>query len=178
MSEQYLSEIRIFSFNFAPRGWMLCDGQVLPISQYLALFSLLRTTYGGDGKTTFAVPNLQGRVPLHFDPNFRLANSGGVTSVTIDEFSMPPHSHNMFGDSTTTATVSTPVAGSALGISAGGGSPPVSFAVQMYSSAAPGDTLNPAVVSNTGASQPHTNMQPYLTLNFSISLQGIFPSRN
>lgn len=178
MSEPYLSEIRIFSFNFAPKSWALCNGQLLPINQNQALFALLGTTYGGNGQTTFALPNLQGRVPIHVGSGFTLGQAAGTTSETINISTMTAHMHQMRADGTTAGTVSTPAANSFIGITAGGGNPPASFTVQMYNSAGPGAALNPAVMSQTGGNQAHTNQQPYLTLNFSIALQGIFPSQN
>jgi microcystin-dependent protein len=178
MSDNFLSEIKICSFGFAPKGWALCNGQLLPINQNQALFSLLGTTYGGDGRVTFALPNLQGRVPIHVGQSHALGEIAGTTAETITISTMATHTHTMSGDRTTTATVNVPTAGSSLGITAGGGSPPASFSVSIYSSAGVGGTLNPAVISNTGGSQAHLNMQPYLTLNFIIALQGIFPSQN
>jgi len=178
MSTNFLSEIKICAFNFAPKGWTLCNGQLLPINQNQALFALLGTTYGGDGRTTFGLPNLRGRVPIHVGNGHVLGEAAGTTAETIISSTMAAHSHALSGDHTTTATVSTPADGSSLGISAGGGSPPTSFTVSVYSSTAPGGTLSPAVITNTGGSQPHENMQPYLTLNFIIALQGIFPSQN
>jgi microcystin-dependent protein len=178
MSEPFLSEIRIMSFNFAPKGWALCNGQILPIAQNQALFSLLGTMYGGNGQTTFGLPNLQGRVPLHFGNGYSLGQAAGTTAETINISTMASHTHPMRADGTTTGTVSTPAAGGYVGISAGGGNPATSFTVQMYNSANPGAALNPSVMSMTGGSQAHSNQQPFLTLNFSIALQGIFPSPN
>lgn len=178
MSNNYLSEIKICAFGFAPKGWTLCNGQILPINQNQALFALLGTTYGGNGQTTFGLPNLQGRVPIHVGGGHVLGELAGTTAETININTMAAHIHALSGDRTTTATVSTPATGSSLGISTGGGAPPTSFAVSIYSSSSPGGALNPAVIGNNGGSQPHTNQQPYLTLNFIIALQGIFPSQN
>jgi microcystin-dependent protein len=178
MSNNYLSEIKICSFGFAPKGWVLCNGQLLPINQNQALFSLLGTTYGGNGQTTFALPNLQGRVPIHLGGGYALGEAAGTTAETITISTMAPHNHTLSADRVTTATVSTPVSGSALGISAGSGNPVINFPVAIYSSANPAATLNPAVISNFGGGQAHTNQQPYLALNFCIALQGIFPSQN
>jgi microcystin-dependent protein len=178
MSESYLSEIRIFSFGFAPKGWALCNGQLLPINQNQALFSLLGTTYGGDGRTNFALPNLQGRVPIHFDGSHLLGQVGGATAVTLNHGTMAAHSHPMQADSTTSGTAQTPTTASVLGISAGRGNPAADFNVSIYNSAGPGAALASQVIGNIGGGQPHINQQPYLTLNFSIALQGVFPSRN
>jgi microcystin-dependent protein len=180
MSEQFLSEIRIFSFNFAPKGWALCNGQTLPINQNQALFALLGTTYGGNGVTTFLLPNLQGRVPIHVGSGYVLGQSAGTTAETITLSTMATHNHPMRADSATapTATAPTPTTTSVLGASVGGGNPATSFGVSMYNSANPGGALDQRVISNLGGSQAHTNQQPYLTLNFSIALQGVFPSQN
>jgi microcystin-dependent protein len=169
MAEPFLSEIRIMSFGFPPQGWALCNGQLLPINQNQALFSLLGTTYGGNGQTTFALPNLQGRVPIHTGGGFLLGQIGGEQTHTLSIAEMPTHQH---AESITTAqaTTNTPSASVMLGQSVGtpiygnGGSNLTPFA--------------PNALTNVGGSQPHLNMQPYLTLNFSIALQGIFPSRN
>jgi len=178
MSEQYLSEIRIFSFNFAPTGWALCNGQLLPINQNQALFSLLGTTYGGNGQTNFALPNLQGRVPIHFQQSYLLGQTGGTVAVTLNSGTMAAHTHPMMADGVTAGTAQTPTTTSVLGISAGAGNPATSFNVAIYNTGGPGAALASPVISNIGGSQAHTNQQPYLTLNFSIALQGIFPSQN
>ena len=180
MSTPFLSEIRIFSFNFAPKGWALCNGQLLPINQNAALFSLIGTTYGGDGRVTFGLPNLQGRVPVSFGAGLSLGEIGGTTAETINIASMASHFHAMMGDASTAATVSTPApsGSTVLGKSFGSGNPPANFTVSMYSSQGVGGSLNPAVITNNGGGQAHTNQQPYLTLNMSIALQGIFPSQN
>lgn len=167
MSEPFLSEIKIVSFNFAPKGWALCNGQLLPINQNQPLFALLGTTYGGNGQTNFALPNLRGRVPIHFDSGHTLGESAGSTSTTLNIQQLPTHLHLMQG---TTQDGSGPVPSNAL----------LSTANNMYQSPGSGGltTLNPASVTNVGGSQPHNNMMPYLVLNFIIALQGIFPSRN
>ena len=167
MAEPFLSEIRIMSFGFPPKGWALCGGQLLPINQNQALFSLLGTTYGGDGRVNFALPDLQGRAPMHFGSGRTLGERGGEQAHTLSISEIPTHTHVLNGTST---------AGNLL-IAAGnlsGASPS-----QMYQ--APDNNLvamNPASISNTGGSQAHLNMQPFLVLNFSIALQGIFPSQN
>lgn len=166
MAEPFLSEIRIFSFNFAPRGWAFCNGQLLPINQNQALFSLLGTTYGGNGQTTFALPNLRGQVPIHNGSGHTLGESGGQTSVTLNQQTMPQHLHALQGTSTTgTLNVNQ---GNLFGVSQ----------TPVYSQAQDLVSINPQSVTNVGGSQPHNNMMPYLVLNFCIALQGIFPSRN
>ena len=166
MSEPFLSEIKIMSFNFAPKGWALCNGQLLPINQNQALFSLLGTTYGGDGMQTFALPNLQGRVPLHMGNYLTLGQVGGeqAHTLTISEASL--HTHTAVGASDNgDAPIPT---GNYLG------------AANNFYTPMPGNptSLHPATVANVGGSQPHENMQPYLVLSFCIALQGIFPSQN
>lgn len=165
MTTPYLSEIKIMSFNFAPRGWAFCNGQILPINQNQALFSLIGTTYGGDGRQTFGLPNLQGRTPLHFGNGYTLGQNGGETAHTLSIPEMPQHVHTVSA-STTAANAPIPT-GNDLGAVA-----------NLYGAAASLTTLSPSTLSNVGGSQPHENMQPYLTLNFCISLQGIFPSQN
>jgi microcystin-dependent protein len=165
MTEPFLSEVKIVSFNFAPKGWALCNGQLLPINQNQALFSLLGTTYGGDGRVNFALPNLQGRVPLHFDGSHTLGERGGEENHTVSISETPSHAH--------------PV--SASNAAPNQGLPTGNIWANMagaYSSASPDSSMNPASISNTGGSQPHTNLQPFTVLNFIIALQGIFPSQN
>ena len=170
MGTPYLSEIRLISFNFPPKGWAFCDGQLLPINQNQALFALLGTTYGGNGQTTFALPNLQGRTILHFgsDPlgnSYALGQSAGGESVTLTISQMPAHSHVAQGISV--QANSFPAAGRTWAQSPS----------NPYSSNS-NTVMNPSSLSQVGGSQPHNNMPPYLTLNFIIALQGIFPSRN
>jgi microcystin-dependent protein len=166
MSEPFLSEIKIVSFNFAPKGWALCNGQFLPINQNQALFALLGTTYGGNGQTTFALPNLRGQVPIHMGNGHTLGEKGGTTSVTINIQQLPTHLHSLNGSSTTgTVNVNT---GNQFGVSQ----------TPVYSPPQNLITINPQTVTNIGGSQPHNNMMPYLVLNFIIALQGIFPSQN
>jgi microcystin-dependent protein len=169
MAEPFLSEIRIFSFGFAPRGWALCDGQTLPINQNQALFSLLGTTYGGDGRLTFGLPNLQSRVPIHMGSGHTLGERGGEQAHTVSISELPEHVHAL-NASTTVATTNTP--GNTLVTGQ-------STASSLYASGASGlVAMSPAAVANVGGSQAHLNMQPFLVLNFSIALQGIFPSQN
>jgi microcystin-dependent protein len=171
--DPFVAEIRIFPFNFAPRGWAFCDGQILPISQNTALFSLLGTIYGGDGKSTFALPNLQGSAPMHPDqgPGLSLRDlgeAGGVESVTLLESEIPSHSHTLRASSDD-GDLKAPTANRSLARSIGG---------FMYQS--PPSNLVPmsaAALTPAGGGLPHNNMQPYLTLNFCIALQGVFPQR-
>jgi microcystin-dependent protein len=166
MSEPFLSEIKIVSFNFPPKGWALCNGQFLPINQNQALFALLGTTYGGNGQTTFALPNLRGRVPIHMGNGHTLGEAAGSTSVTVNIQQLPTHTHSAMAANTSSNQTSSP-AGNYLG--------PVN---NLYSAPSQLVTINPATVSSVGGSQPHNNMMPTLVLNFIIALQGIFPSRN
>jgi microcystin-dependent protein len=167
MAEPFLSEIRIMSFGFPPKGWALCDGQLLPINQNQALFSLLGTTYGGNGQTNFALPNLRGNVPIHFGQAHTLGESAGSTAVTINQQTMPQHLHFAQGTSNSTGNVAT--AANALLAASN---------VTVYGPAASLVALDPSSVTNVGGSQAHNNMMPYLVLNFCIALQGIFPSQN
>ena len=169
MSDPFLAEIKLFAGNFAPRGWAFCNGQILSIAQNTALFSLLGTTYGGNGQTTFALPDLRGRVPVHPGQgpglsNVTLGQAAGSENVTLQQTQMPAHGHL--------------VAASNGG--AGGSRPAGNFlaAGGSYAAASDGTTMNPGMVQNTGGSQPHENRQPYLGLNFIIALEGVFPSRN
>jgi microcystin-dependent protein len=167
MSEPFLSEIKIVSFNFPPKGWALCNGQFLPINQNQALFALLGTTYGGNGQTTFALPNLRGRVPIHMDASHTLGEAAGSTSVTINQQTMPQHLHFLQASPTN--------GNSALA----NNTTVLAAALNLYTPPAQNlTTLSPTSVSSIGGSQPHNNMMPYLVLNFIIALQGIFPSRN
>lgn len=174
MSEPFIAEIRIFAGNFAPRGWAFCDGQLLPVSQNTALFSLIGTTYGGDGRTTTALPNLQGRAPMHpgRGPGLtdrRLGQRGGVTEVTLTEAQMPNHTHQMYG-SGRPANNDDPASNRYLGTasSANAAYAPPNNLVAMADASLP----------NTGGSQAHNNLQPLLTMNFIIALVGLYPSRS
>lgn len=166
MAQPYVGEIRMFGGNFAPAGWMFCEGQLLPISEYETLFNLIGTTYGGDGQSTFALPDLRGRVPMHFGNSFTLAETGGVESVTLTVSQIPAHSHPMLA-TLNTATGSAPT-GAVTGQVG---------ATQIYREATPTSAMSPNAISSTGGSQPHENMQPYLCVNFILSLFGIFPSQ-
>lgn len=171
MAEPFLSETRLFSFVFAPKGWALCNGQLLPINQNQALFSLLGTTYGGDGRVNFALPDLRGRVPIHVGNGHTLGERGGASSHTITQSEMPTHTHSV-NVSEKRATLVSP-ANATFGQTT---SP-------QYSNGSPGATyenlsVGGPILTNIGGSQAHNNMQPYLTLSFCIALQGIFPSPN
>ena len=168
MGQPYVGEIRMFAGNFAPAGWMFCEGQLLPISEYETLFNLIGTTYGGDGQSTFALPDLRGRLPIHLGNGFTLAETGGAENVTLTVSQMPAHSHPFLA-TTSTATGTAP-AGNVLAASTGA-------AVLPYGTDAPQTTLAPQSIASTGGSQPHSNFQPYLCVDFIISLFGIFPSQ-
>lgn len=165
MAEPFLSEIRIMSFGFAPKGWATCDGQLLPINQNQALFSLLGTTFGGDGRVNFALPDCRTRVPVHVGQGHTLGERGGEQTHTLSISEIPTHVHSLAGS--TTAAETNAATGAYLGT--------VSNA---YTAASNLVALGATEVGNVGGSQPHLNMQPYLTLNFCIALQGIFPSQN
>jgi len=164
MAEPFLSEIRIMSFGFAPKGWALCDGQLLPINQNQALFSLLGTTYGGDGRVNFALPDLRARVPIHMGSH-TLGERGGEQAHTLSIAEVPTHTHVANGSSTPAET-NTPDNTTYLGVVA-----------NTYTPASNLVAMGPSEIGNVGGSQAHQNMQPFLTLNFSIALQGIFPSQ-
>lgn len=170
MAQPYVGEIRIFAGNFAPVGWMLCEGQLLPISENQTLFQLIGTTYGGDGQSTFALPDLRGRLPVHvgsaYGENFNLAQAGGVEEVLLSVQQIPAHAHALLV-SAEPGQESSP-AGNVLARARD---------VDPYSTAAPTASMNASLVSQVGGSQPHTNFQPYLCVDFIISLFGIFPSQ-
>jgi len=173
MSEPFIAEIRIFAGNFAPRSWAFCNGQLLPVAQNTALFSLIGTTYGGDGRTTTALPNLQGRAPMHpgRGPGLtsrHLGERGGVETVTLTEAQMPNHNHTLMSSSSPGTTFS-PTDNSVLARSVGGNA--FDDTDNLNSS------LNEGTITETGGSQAHNNMQPYLAINYIIALQGLYPSR-
>jgi microcystin-dependent protein len=167
MAEPFLSEIRIFSFGFPPKGWALCDGQLLPINQNQALFSLLGTTYGGDGRVNFGLPDLQGRVPIHMGSSHTLGERGGEQGHTLSISEIPTHVHVANGsslDGDQPIPTGNLLAGTAT--------------AQLYTGTVSNLTsLFPGTIGNVGGSQAHLNMQPFLVLNMSIALQGIFPSQ-
>jgi len=171
MGQPYVGEIRMFAGSFAPAGWMTCDGQILPISEYETLFNLIGTTYGGDGQSTFALPNLAARAPLHMGTGtstYTLAQNGGVTQVTLTTNQIPAHSHAVVADGNTGTTNS----GSPSGTYYGNTTP-----TQIYASTPlPRNVGKMTTLPVSGGSQPHDNMQPYLAITFIISLFGIFPS--
>src|SRR5947208_14128794 len=163
MAEPFLSEVRIMSFVFAPKGWALCDGQLLPINQNQPLFSLLGTTFGGDGRVNFALPDLQGRTPIHVGSGHTLGERGGEQAHTLSIAEVPQHSHTFNG---TTANADAPVPTANL----------FGTVANVYTGPTNLTSLHPATVTNAGGSQAHLNMEPFLVLNFCIALQGIFPS--
>jgi microcystin-dependent protein len=174
MSQPYLGEIKMFAGNFAPRGYAKCDGQLMSIAQNTALFSILGTTFGGNGQTTFGLPDFRGRVPIHQGQgpglsSYAMGQMGGVESVILTQTQLPQHTHNV-------------QVNSALGTAVAPGNTTVLAAStardKVYSTASPNTTLAPQALGMAGGSQPHENMQPYQTVLFIIALQGIFPSRN
>ena len=169
MSTPFLSEIKIISWNYAPKGWAFCNGQVLPINQNQALFALLGTTYGGNGVTTFQLPNLQGRSPIMMSASFPLGAVGGESSHTLITSEMPAHAHSLKGVNSAPTTNSPNNATL---------SQPSTVVGNLYGAATGATTLAPQAIATAGGSQPHPNAQPYLVVNFVIALQGIFPSRN
>ena len=176
MSEPFIAEIRIFAGNFAPRGWAFCDGQLLPISQNTALFSLIGTTYGGDGRTTTALPDLMGRAPMHpgRGPGLtsrRLGQRGGVEMVTLTEAQMPNHTHTLRAANIPIGSVQAPTNQRAYNRSSGGNAYNTETTSNLVD-------MNSAGLPNTGGSQAHNNLQPFLTMNFIIALVGLYPSRS
>jgi microcystin-dependent protein len=169
MAEPFLSEIRIMSFVYAPRGWALSNGQLLPINQNQALFSLLGTTFGGDGRVNFALPDIRGRVPIHVGSGHTLGERGGEQAHTLSIAELPTHTHIASGTSTSSDPNGTNIPTGNL-LCAG--------PAEIYAAPSQLVALNAATLANTGGSQPHLNMQPFLTLSFCIALQGIFPSPN
>lgn len=165
MAEPFLSEIRLFSFGFAPQGWALCNGQLLPINQNQPLFSLLGTTFGGNGQTNFALPDLRGQTPIHVGQGHTLGEKGGVQAVTLSISQIPTHTHVLNATSANANNVQLTNNFFASALNA-------------YRGADQLAALLPSTVANTGGSQAHLNMQPFLTINFCIALQGIFPSPN
>jgi microcystin-dependent protein len=165
MAQPYIGEVRIFAGNFPPAGWMFCAGDLLPISENEALFQLIGTTYGGDGQSTFALPDLRGRIPMHQGNGFILGETGGAEEITLTLQQIPVHNHAALA-SQNNATAST----------VNGNVTAVVGATQIYREVAPATAMAAGAITPTGGSQPHTNFQPYLCVNFIISLFGIFPS--
>lgn len=175
MSEPFIGEIMMFAGNFAPRGWAFCNGQLLSIAQNTALFSILGTTYGGNGQTTFGLPNLQGRIPMHWGQGTglttrTLGESLGTESVTLLATQMPAHTHGMKGVNGAANTENPQAAACAI--------PEPTGTVSTYSTANPDVAMNAGAIGPTGGSQPHDNVQPSLCVSFIIALEGIFPSRS
>jgi microcystin-dependent protein len=166
MAQPYVGEIRMFGGNFNPAGWMFCDGALLPISENETLFQLIGTTYGGDGQSTFGLPDLRGRIPIHQGNGFILAENGGVETVTLTVQQIPAHSHPLLGS---TATAATQDPASQV--------PATSVAQSYFNLADNPNNMSPLSIGPVGGSQPHNNFQPYLGINFIISLFGIFPSQ-
>lgn len=160
----FVGEMRLFAGNFAPVGWMFCEGQLLPISEFETLFNLIGTTYGGDGQSTFALPDMRGRWPMHFGAGFTLAETGGVENVTLTASQIPNHTHQPMAASAATSADPT-------------GNVPAQWSDSEYSTAGAGGTLLPTSIGQTGGSQPHDNLPPYVAVSFIISLFGIFPSQ-
>ena len=174
MSEPFIGEIVMFAGNFAPRSWALCNGQILSIAQNTALFSLLGTTYGGNGQTTFALPNLQGRVPIHPGQgpglsNYSLGESAGVEAVTLTSAEIAPHTHPL--NCNTGSGNQTQPEGNLMAAES-------SAVTQIYINQPPNQTMHPQSIGNNPGGQPHENRQPYLCINFIIAIEGIYPSRN
>lgn len=165
MAQPYVGEIRMFAGNFAPAGWMFCEGQLLPISENETLFQLIGTTYGGDGESTFALPDLRGRLPIHQGNGFILAETGGAEEITLTVNQIPAHSHPMLAS--TNASQDPNPSGKVVGQSG---------SALLYIQDATDSNMSPLAVTSVGGSQPHTNFQPYLCVDFIISLFGIFPS--
>lgn len=180
MAEPFIGELRIVSWNFAPKGWALCNGQILAIAQNQALFSLLGTTYGGNGTTSFALPDLRGRAPLHVSGQFVAGQKGGEVNHTLIVNELPSHNHTASANTSVAATSNSnnAVATSALGQTIGTPASGAAFPVSLYGSGAASTALAPQTISTAGSSQPHPNMQPYTVLNYIIALVGIFPSQN
>ncbi len=166
MAQPYVGEIRMFAGNFAPAGWMFCEGQLLPISEYETLFNLIGTTYGGDGQSTFALPDLRGRLPLHQGNGFILAETGGVEEITLTVNQMPAHSHALLASSQ-----------NALNAQPGQSVLAETASINVYRVGAPNAAMAASAITPVGGNQPHTNFQPYLCVDFIISLFGIFPSQ-
>ena len=176
MATPFLGQIDLFSFGFAPRGYALCDGQLLPINQNQALFSLLGTTYGGDGRVNFALPDLRSRVPIHMGASYVPGQRGGEEAHTLIISEIPQHTHQYAGNASD-GTTATPDTTTNLAKCVATANPGGAFTMLLYSSVTPNNVMWANTIGLTGGSQPHTNIQPYLCINMSIALQGIFPSQ-
>lgn len=176
MSDAFVGQVQPFAFNFAPRNWAQCNGQILAVNQNQALFALIGTTYGGNGISTFGLPNLQSRVPMHYGTfgsnTYTLGETGGAETVGLNISTMPSHNHNFMGSSQDGNSV-IPADGVALAKVSGGATPN-----NFYASNATTQPLNSASITMTGGNQPHENLQPYLVINWCICQFGVFPSRN
>ncbi|MCH8241891.1 MAG: phage tail protein [Planctomycetes bacterium] len=168
MSEPFLAEIKMFGFNFPPRGWAFCDGQILPINQNQSLFALIGTTYGGDGRTTFALPGMRGRTPVHRGDSISRGQKTGNEAQVLQINEMPQHTHGQRSTSTSDAATSSPIPTDNV----------LSPVNNLYRDALDNVAMESSTLANTGASQGHQNMQPYLVVEFCIALTGLFPSRN
>jgi microcystin-dependent protein len=168
MSQPYVGEIRMFAGNFAPAGWMFCEGQLLPIAEYETLYNLIGTTYGGDGQSTFALPDLRGRLPIHQGAGFTLAENGGVEQVTLTVNQIPGHTHPFLASGNQASSNSPANQVPAI---------TQASTITPYGTDAPQVQLSPSSVGSVGGSQPHDNFQPYLCVDFIISLFGVFPSQ-
>jgi microcystin-dependent protein len=166
MAQPYVGEVRMFAGNFAPAGWMFCEGQLLPISEYETLFNLIGTTYGGDGQSTFALPDMRGRIPMHFGGGFTLSETGGAEEVTLNVQQIPQHTHPLLASSSPASGTSP--TGNMMATTQ-------NATITPYGADFPIVQLSPSAMSPTGSNQPHTNFQPYLCVDFIISLFGIFP---
>ncbi len=181
MSNPFLGELRIFSFNFAPKGWAQANGQLMPINQNQALFSLFGTFYGGDGRVNFALPNLKGSVPIHQGAGYNMGQAAGEVAHTLSLAEMPAHNHfAMDYNGSAPASQDGVEVGPTKSLAQALVSLPNNQTTpgNIYGTGAPVGTMGPSTISNTGGSQPHENMMPYLTLNICVALQGIFPSQN
>lgn len=167
MSEPFMAEIRLMSFNFAPQGWAQCNGQFLPINQNQGLFALLGTTYGGNGQTNFQLPDFRNRVPMHLGPSFNLGQSGGEAAHTVSIAELPTHSHVL---NATSDTSTTPIPANTVMVA--------TCSADLFGAAASLVAMHAGTITNVGGSQPHNNQSPYLKLNFCIALQGLFPTQN
>jgi microcystin-dependent protein len=165
MSDQFVGEVRVFGGNYAPQGWVLCDGGLLPISQYSTLYAVIGTAYGGDGQTTFGVPDLRGRIPVHQGPGYQMGQTGGVEQVTLITAQLPQHDHVMQA-STGTGSSASPT-----------GNLWAQIPAKLYTTQAPNAVMDTSAIAQTGLGQAHENMPPFLSINFIIAVEGLYPAR-